>query len=124
MNPETYAALYGPYRPVPRRRRADVLVSLLAALLWLITLFPFGLLTFLMGMASVWALADGTPWAEVRGMFLAYVLVPTLAVAALAALNFVPALRRRRLPVRLAVLGAVACPLSVGAVLWTWSGLT
>ncbi|MEW2130585.1 hypothetical protein [Streptomyces sp. NPDC005435] len=120
MNPETYAALYGPYRPVPRRRRTDTLLTVVAVLLWLVTLFPFGLLTFLMGTASLWALADGTPWAEVRGMLLVYVLIPALAAAALTALGFVPPLRRLRLPARLAVLGAMACPLSLGAGLWTW----
>ncbi|AKN72470.1 hypothetical protein QR97_24280 [Streptomyces sp. PBH53] len=120
MHPETYARLYGPARPAPRQRRGGTAVTFLAAALWLLTLASAGWLTFLVGMAALWGLADGMSWTEVSDVVLPYALTVLGYAAALTALAFAPGIRRLTPPARLLLTGALACPLPACLALLTW----
>ena len=120
MNPETYATLYGPSRPAPRNTRGETAVGLLAGLLWMLTLASLGWLTFLVGMVTLWGLADGMSWAEARDFVLPYVLTVAGAAAVLVALAFAPGIRRLTPLTRLLLLGALACPVPAGLAVWSW----
>ncbi|ANP55591.1 hypothetical protein J2Z21_006440 [Streptomyces griseochromogenes] len=120
MNPETYATLYGPARPAPRNSRGETAVGLLAAVLWLLTLASLGWLTFLVGMVTLWGLADGMSWGEARSLVLPYALTVVGGAAALLAVAFAPRVRRLAPLTRLLLTGALAFPAPTGLALWTW----
>ncbi|GAA0617209.1 hypothetical protein [Streptomyces crystallinus] len=109
MNPTTYATLYGPYqppRPRPRHGR-QVLVVVLAAVLWAITFVSVAELAFLVGMVALWGAAEGQPVGEFVMTFVGIVGVATTLLVALA---FAPGVRRLAPAMRLLLLGALACP--------------
>ncbi|MFD7978583.1 hypothetical protein [Streptomyces sp. NPDC059071] len=112
MNPDTYAALYGPGRPpAPVSRRREVGTVLAVVAVWLLVMvFASGPL-LMVGIAAVWGLAEG---ADMGGFLLASALIG-LAVAALpVAAAFVPAVRRLSVAGRLLVVGLVALPFAAG----------
>ncbi|MFI2644618.1 hypothetical protein [Streptomyces sp. NPDC018610] len=115
----TYARLYGPYVPVRPAPRPAVVV--LAAVLWGIALVSLVWLAFLVGMASLWAAADG---AQVGGFLLWCLLLVAGGAGALTGLALVPAVRRMAPDARALLLGALACPAPavLAGCLWVIGG--
>ncbi|WP_369228887.1 hypothetical protein AB5J56_00520 [Streptomyces sp. R21] len=116
MNPGTYARLYGPPQPAPRRERTNV-TALAAAVLWTATAASLAWLTFLVALAALWGAADG---AAVGGFVQQYVLAVGGATALLTALAFAPGVRRLSWAGRLVITGALACPLASGLAIGSW----
>lgn len=109
MNPDTYATLYGPARPAPRRRGTGVAV--VAAVLWSVALLLLAGLGFL----ALWAEADTGP---TEGIPLSWVPI-CLAVAAVPiGLLRTPAVRRLPVPARALFTGLAVCAIAIGLVIW------
>ncbi|MFP3991678.1 hypothetical protein U9R90_30255 [Streptomyces sp. E11-3] len=117
MNPQTYATLYGPWQPTPRRRRGQTAVAVLGAVLWAVTLTSLAGLTFLVGLSALLGSAAGVP---VGGFLLRFALAVAGAAAALAALGFAPGVRRLEWPNRMLLLGSLACPVPAVLAISTW----
>lgn len=117
MNPDTYAALYGPWQPAKPAREERPLVAALAGLLWAATCTSLLFLAGLFTMAVVWGAAAGAP---VGGLVLRVALIPVGAGALLTALAFAPGIRRLAVSTRLLLLGALACPVPTGLAVWAW----
>ena len=116
MNPGTYARLYGPPQPAPRRKQTGI-TALAAAALWTVTAASLAWLTFLVAMAALWGAADGM---AVGGFIQQYMLTVGGATALLTALAFAPGIRRLSWAGRLALTGALACPLTSTLAIWSW----
>lgn len=117
MKPQTYAALYGPWRPEPVSRRGQTVVAVAAAVLWVLTIMSLAWLAFLISMTALWGAAAGAP---VGGLLLRPVLVAVGAVVALTSLAFAPGVRRLAAESRLLLLGALACPVPTTLAITTW----
>lgn len=117
VKPQTYAALYGPWRPEPASHRGQTVVVVVAAMLWGLTAMSLVWLAFLVGMTALWVAAAGEPIAD---FLLRYVLIAVGAVAALTALAFAPGVRRLAAERRLLLLGALACPVPTTLAITTW----
>ncbi|MER7515226.1 hypothetical protein [Streptomyces sp. NPDC126499] len=117
MNPETYAALYGPGRPVPARagRGGETVLAVLAGLVWaaVLTLLAWPACAVLL--TVVWLAAEGEAvdgWVlGALGVALATVAVPTLVA-------LTPVVRRMSMPGRFLTLGLVTLPIAVGILVW------
>ncbi|MFF9852663.1 hypothetical protein [Streptomyces litmocidini] len=109
MNPDTYAALYGPARPAPRHRGTGVAV--VAAVVWAVALLLLGCLGFL----ALWAEADTGP---AEGTPLRWVSVCLALAAVPIALLRTPAVRRLSAPARALVTGLATCSTAVGLAVW------
>ncbi|MFF5976691.1 hypothetical protein ACFY7C_34820 [Streptomyces sp. NPDC012769] len=117
MNPDTYAALYGPGRPapVPAGRKGETVLAVLAGLVWaaVLTLLAWPAFAFLL--TVTWLAAEGEP---VDGLLLAGLGVPLAATALLALLARTPVVRRMSMPGRFLTIGAVALPIALGILTW------
>ncbi|MEU6758278.1 hypothetical protein [Streptomyces sp. NPDC046685] len=116
VNPDTYAALYGPGRPAAPARRERPVVAALAGVLWAATCMSVIWLASLFAIAVVWGAAAGAP----VGNMVLWALIPVGGAAALTALAFAPAVRRLSVAGRMLLLGALACPVPTGLAVWTW----
>jgi len=116
VNPDTYAALYGPGRPAAPARSERPVVAALAGMLWAATCMSAIWLASLFAIALVWGAAAGAP----VGTMVLWALIPVGGAAALTALAFAPAVRRLSVSGRMLLLGALACPLPTGLAVWTW----
>ncbi|WMX44940.1 hypothetical protein RGF97_08845 [Streptomyces roseicoloratus] len=115
MNPDTYAALYGPGRPAARRRGTEVAVvaGVLAGVLWAMALLVLACLGFL----TLWAEADAGP---TDGIPLRWVPI-VLAIAAVPiGLLCTPAVRRLTIAVRALVTGLATFLTVIGLAVWTF----
>ncbi|MFD4315393.1 hypothetical protein [Streptomyces sp. NPDC058548] len=109
MNPESYAALYGPARPA--RSHHGTGVAVVAAVLWAVALVLLGGLGFL----ALWGQADT---GATDGIPLNWVLI-CLAIAAVpTGLLCTPAVRRWSVPARAFVTGLATCTIAVGLTVW------
>jgi len=105
MDPDTYSRLYGHARPPSPRRATGV--SLMAGVLWAVSLLLMGCLGFL----ELWAEADRGP---TKGIPLRWGLI-CLAIAAVPiGLLCIPAVRRLSVPARMLVTGLALCSITVG----------
>ncbi|MGW2426666.1 hypothetical protein ACWC0C_47290 [Streptomyces sp. NPDC001709] len=116
MNPQTYARLYGPWKPTPSAT-ARPGVTLLTALLGAATVLSMAWLTFLVGMVALWGAAEG---AAVGGLLAEYAAGVAGGAALLAVLAFVPGVRRMTPAGRRLLLTAVACPVPLVLAVVTW----
>ncbi|WP_234336456.1 hypothetical protein [Streptomyces sp. NRRL S-920] len=116
MNPGTYARLYGPAQPAPRSGHTGLVVA--AGVLWALTLASLAWITLLVGLVALWGAAEG---ADAGALILQYVAIVAGAATALTALMFAPGIRRRSWASRLFLAGVVACPVTTGFALWSWS---
>ncbi|MGW5433193.1 hypothetical protein ACWET9_39360 [Streptomyces sp. NPDC004059] len=119
MNPQTYARLYGPWKPTPSAT-ARPGVTLLTALLGAATVLSMAWLTFLVSMIALWGAAEGT---AVGGLLAEYAAGVAGGAALLAALAFVPAVRRMTPAGRRLLLTAMACPVPLVLAVVTWLGV-
>ncbi len=108
MQPETYARLYGPWRP-SRPERGYSAMALAAFAVWMPTLVSVAWMTLVVGLGVLLGVVDG----------LSYVAYLAAGVAVLASLALIPPLRRLALPARMLVLGVLALPVPVGVAMWT-----
>ncbi|MFD7706994.1 hypothetical protein [Streptomyces sp. NPDC059786] len=120
MDPQTYAKLYGPWRPDPSAS-AGTGVTLLTALLGAVTAMSLAWLTFLVGLSALWGAADG---AAVGGFLASYAAGVAGYAALLTALALVPGVRRMTSAGRRLLLTAVAClvPFVLAVVTWFSTG--
>ncbi|MGW1170584.1 hypothetical protein [Streptomyces sp. NPDC002550] len=118
MNPQTYAKLYGPWEPTASAT-ARPGVALLTALLGAATVLSMAWLTFLVGMTALWGAAEG---AAIGGFLVEYAAGVSGGAALLAALVFVPRVRRMTPAGRRLLLTAVACPVPLVLTVVTWLG--
>lgn len=119
MNPQTYARLYGPWKPSPSAT-ARPGATLLTALLGTATVLSMAWLTFLVSVLALWGAAEG---AAVGGLLAEYAAGVAGGAALLAALAFVPAVRRMTPAGRRLLLTAVACPVPLVLAVVTWLGV-
>ncbi|WP_030690309.1 hypothetical protein [Streptomyces globisporus] len=112
MNPDTYATLYGPARPAPRRR--GTVVAVVAAVLWSVALLLLGCLGFL----ELWAEADT---GSTEGIPLRRVLICLALAAVPVALLRTPVVRRLSVPARALVTGLAVCSIAVGLAVRVWA---
>ncbi|MEU6309623.1 hypothetical protein [Streptomyces sp. NPDC047014] len=117
MNPETYAALYGPGRPARQPRAHRPVVVALAVLVWTLTALTVSWVGGIGCVALLWALGSGEPAWWLPGCLL---LLPAGA-AGLVALARTPALRAMDSSARMLLLGAVACPVPAALTVLLWS---
>ncbi|WP_243769447.1 hypothetical protein [Streptomyces cyanogenus] len=119
MNPQTYAKLYGPWKPAPSAT-ARPWVTLLTALLGAVTVLSLAWLTFLVGVLALWGAAEGM---AAGGLLAEYAAGVAGGAALLVALAFVPVVRRMTPAGRRLLLTAVACPVPLVLAVVTWSGV-
>ncbi|ORT59782.1 hypothetical protein [Streptomyces sp. CB03238] len=100
--------------PAPRGTTPSVV---LAAVIWTVTVLSLTPLAITMLIVGLFALSDG----EFPPLLLGAALVAVVAGGALTLLYYAPCMRRLSLPARLAVLGALAFPVSSGLSLWALS---
>ncbi|MFI8522220.1 hypothetical protein ACIGEZ_31040 [Streptomyces sp. NPDC085481] len=113
MRPDAQPPLYGPGRPVVRPRETGVAV--LAGVLWAVVLALVTGLGFLVAFVAMWTASEGEP----VGDFVLPWLVAGLVTAAVpTALFCTPAVRRRTVPRRALLTGAVTCPVAIGLSIW------
>ncbi|MEV3854953.1 hypothetical protein AB0J38_11575 [Streptomyces sp. NPDC050095] len=115
MDPHTYATLYGPWKPNPRPQHTGV--ALLAGAVWCVTAASLAWLTFPVGLTALWGTADG---ASVGGFVLGYVLALVCGAAVLAAVAFLPFVRRMTGSARMLLLATLACPAPLVMAVVTW----
>ncbi|MGW0771439.1 hypothetical protein [Streptomyces sp. NPDC002676] len=120
MNPQTYARLYGPWKPTTPSATARPGVTLLTALLGAATVLSMAWLTFLLSVLALWGAAEGT---AVGGLLAEYAAGVAGGAALLAALALVPAVRRMTPAGRRLLLTAVACPVPLVLAVVTWLGV-
>ncbi|MEU2711906.1 hypothetical protein [Streptomyces sp. NPDC007205] len=92
---------------------------MLTALLGVATVLSMAWLTFLVGMVALWGAAEG---AAVGGFLAQYAAGVAGGAALLAALAFVPGVRRMTPAGRRLLLTAVACPVPLVLAVVTWLG--
>ncbi|MER8047236.1 hypothetical protein [Streptomyces sp. NPDC094032] len=109
MNPDTYDALYGPYRPAARRRGTGVAV--LAGVLWALALHLLAGIAFL----AMWAEADAGP---TDGLPVRWVVIGLAVAAAPIGLARTPAVRRLTVPGRALVTGLASFLIAIGLAVW------
>ncbi|MDG4863352.1 hypothetical protein P8605_34955 [Streptomyces sp. T-3] len=103
--------------PAPETRQDNALLTVGIAL-WSLTYLSLGLLACFWGIALIFWAAAGGP----VGSYVLHALGAVLGAAALlAGLAFAPGIRRLSAAARLALLGALACPVPVALAAWTWS---
>ncbi|MEV3991947.1 hypothetical protein AB0J57_23830 [Streptomyces sp. NPDC049837] len=101
--------------PAPRGK---TLYVVLAAVLWAVTVLSLSSLAVLVMILSVWAASVGESPVP---FLLRAALALVVAGGALAAVYFAPGMRRLSRSARLALLGALACPVPVTAAVWAWA---
>ncbi|MEU6934232.1 hypothetical protein [Streptomyces sp. NPDC046374] len=116
MNPDAYAALYGPGRPAPSPRRGQTGVAILAGVVWAVVLVLLGgLATMALLTALIGAAADE----PVGGLLLWSALIGLVVLGGPIALTFLPTTRRLTVPARFLLAGSVALPLAFGITVWS-----
>ncbi|REK88836.1 hypothetical protein DY245_19425 [Streptomyces inhibens] len=111
-----------PVAPVAPKKPGHTFAIVVAALLWAITGLALALLAVVFAMVGVWGLASGYSGTELLRDVLKLGFWAVLVIAGLVSLLYVPGFRRLPLPHRLAVLGALACPLPCFYAFLLYSG--
>ncbi|MEV5973701.1 hypothetical protein [Streptomyces sp. NPDC051921] len=115
MNADSYAALYGPVRPVPTPRRGQTGIAILAGVVWAVVLVLLAWPATMVFVSVLFGAAGGRP---VGGLLLWSMLVALGALGGPVALTFVPPARRLSVPARFLLAGGVTLPLAFGIVVW------
>ncbi|MHC5903778.1 hypothetical protein ACVNF4_07675 [Streptomyces sp. S6] len=116
MRPDTYARLYGPWRPQPPTPRPALTV--VTVLLWTLLLNSLGLLLFYVGFFALWVWSEGATGSQPAEFVMLCAAGLLGGAALLTGLAFTPPLRQLSLLTRMFVLGLLALPVPVGVLMW------